>query len=731
MDTRKDSEVSPARRRLSRRRFIQVSALAGGGLLLAFELPVRERLAQAAALVSGTHGAGPPGFAPNAYIRLTPDGVVTLWVAKSEMGQGVMTAMPMLLAEEMDADWATLRIEQAPSTPAFGQQGTGGSTSVRQSWQPLRHAGATARAMLVAAAAAQWKVAPGDCQAKAGAVVGPQGQRADFGALAAAAARLPVPDQVKLKDPKDYTLIGKPVPRVDAAPKTNGQAVFGIDVQVPGMLVASVTQCPAFGGKLAHVDDRAARAIPGVHAVLPISSGVAVVANDFWTAKKGRDALKITWDLGPNARLDDAAIAALLHKAAQEPGVRAWKVGAGDAAVAAAQAAGGKLVEASYTLPFLAHATMEPMNCTAHVQKDRCDIWVPTQAQTFNQGTASRITGLPETAIHVHTTFLGGGFGRRFEQDFVAQAVEISKAVARPVKVMWLREDDMRHDFYRPANLALMRAALGADGTLRAWSHKVVGPSIMARVFPSRVRNGLDMGAVDGAVELPYALPNAETRYVMCNTPVPVGFWRSVGHSINGFTVESFMDEIAHAAGQDPYRFRRALLGRDKRALQTLDTAAAMAGWGKPLPAGHFHGIAMHRGFGSTVTQVAEVSVNPAGEVTVHRVSCAVDCGQVVNPNTVQAQMESAIVYGLSAALLDGIHLRDGGVVQANFDTYRVLRIDATPHVDVRIIQSGEAPGGIGEPGTPPIAPAVTNAVFAATGKRVRSLPIRAETLKA
>ncbi|OZB64107.1 MAG: hypothetical protein B7X31_04485, partial [Thiomonas sp. 13-66-29] len=592
-------------------------------------------------------------------------------------------------------------------------------------------AGATARAMLVAAAAAQWKVAPGDCQAKAGAVVGPQGQRADFGALAAAAARLPVPDQVKLKDPKDYTLIGKPVPRVDAAPKTNGQAVFGIDVQVPGMLVASVTQCPAFGGKLAHVDDRAARAIPGVHAVLPISSGVAVVANDFWTAKKGRDALKITWDLGPNARLDDAAIAALLHKAAQEPGVRAWKVGAGDAAVAATQAAGGKLVEASYTLPFLAHATMEPMNCTAHVQKDRCDIWAPTQAQTFNQGTASRITGLPETAIHVHTTFLGGGFGRRFEQDFVAQAVEISKAVARPVKVMWLREDDMRHDFYRPANLALMRAALGADGTLRAWSHKVVGPSIMARVFPSRVRNGLDMGAVDGAVELPYALPNAETRYVMCNTPVPVGFWRSVGHSINGFTVESFMDEIAHAAGQDPYRFRRALLGRDKRALQTLDTAAAMAGWGKPLPAGHFHGIAMHRGFGSTVTQVAEVSVNPAGEVTVHRVSCAVDCGQVVNPNTVQAQMESAIVYGLSAALLDGIHLRDGGVVQANFDTYRVLRIDATPHVDVRIIQSGEAPGGIGEPGTPPIAPAVTNAVFAATGKRVRNLPIRAETLKA
>ncbi len=521
------------------------------------------------------------------------------------------------------------------------------------------------------------------------------------------------------------------MPRVDAAPKTNGQAVFGIDVQVPGMLVASVTQCPAFGGKLAHVDDRAARAIPGVHAVLPISSGVAVVANDFWTAKKGRDALKITWDLGPNARLDDAAIAALLHKAAQEPGVRAWKVGAGDAAVAATQAAGGKLVEASYTLPFLAHATMEPMNCTAHVQKDRCDIWAPTQAQTFNQGTASRITGLPETAIHVHTTFLGGGFGRRFEQDFVAQAVEISKAVARPVKVMWLREDDMRHDFYRPANLALMRAALGADGTLRAWSHKVVGPSIMARVFPSRVRNGLDMGAVDGAVELPYALPNAETRYVMCNTPVPVGFWRSVGHSINGFTVESFMDEIAHAAGQDPYRFRRALLGRDKRALQTLDTAAAMAGWGKPLPAGHFHGIAMHRGFGSTVTQVAEVSVNPAGEVTVHRVSCAVDCGQVVNPNTVQAQMESAIVYGLSAALLDGIHLRDGGVVQANFDTYRVLRIDATPHVDVRIIQSGEAPGGIGEPGTPPIAPAVTNAVFAATGKRVRNLPIRAETLKA
>ena len=734
-----DDLLELPREAASRRAFLKTSALAGGGLVLGVMLPLTSRAAQAATAAMPVFNplAEPGSFSPNAYVRVGTDDQVTLVVDKSEMGQGVMTALPMLLADEMDADWPRVHLLQAGAHEAYkntllGMQATGGSTSVRSSWLPLRRAGASARAMLVQAAAQRWQVDAAACSVSAGVVHGPGGRQARFGELAEDAARLPVPQQPRLKDPKEFRLIGRPLARVDVPEKTTGRAVFGLDMQVPDMLIASVAQPPAFGASVRGFDATAARAMPGVHSVHRTSDGVAVLAGDFWTARKGRDALKIDWDLGPNAALDDAGIMDLFRKAGEQPGAVAWKVGQGEAAVAPAAAApGARTLQAEYALPFLAHATMEPMNCTAYVQKDRVDIWGPTQAQTMNQLVAGKITGLPPHAVHVHTTLLGGGFGRRFEQDFVAQAVEISKAVARPVKVMWLREDDMRHDFYRPANLALMRAALGADGKLRAWSHKVVGPSIMARVFPSRVRNGLDMGAVDGAVELPYALPNAETRYVMCNTPVPVGFWRSVGHSINGFTVESFMDEIAHAAGQDPYRFRRALLGRDKRALQTLDTAAAMAGWGKPLPAGHFHGIAMHRGFGSTVTQVAEVSVNPAGEVTVHRVSCAVDCGQVVNPDTVQAQMESAIVYGLSAALLDGIHLRDGGVVQANFDTYRVLRIDATPHVDVRIIQSGEAPGGIGEPGTPPIAPAVTNAVFAATGKRVRSLPIRAETLKA
>ncbi len=443
---------------------------------------------------------------------------------------------------------------------------------MRSSWLALRQAGAVARALLLEAAAAQWNVDRGNCHAKSGVIYGPAGQQASFGSAAAAAAKLPVPADAKLKDPKDFTLIGKPVARVDVPSKTNGTAVFGIDVQVPGMLIASVAQCPTFGGKLVAVDDRAALKVQGVQAVVPISSGVAVVATDFWSAKKGREALKIQWDRGPDATMDDASILAMFREGAQEPGAVAWRVGEGDAALQ--QKPGWTVLEATYTVPFLAHATMDPMNCTAHVRKDRCDIWGPTQAQTFNQITASKITGLAQSAIYVHTTFLGGGFGRRFEQDFVAQAVEISKAVSRPVKVIWLREDDTRHDAYRPANRAILRAAVGPDKQLGAWGHKIVGPSIMSRVFPSHVKGGVDETSVQGAVNLPYDLPNAQTRYVMRNTPIPVGFRRSVGHSINAFTVESFMDEVAHAAGQDPYRFRRGLLGHDKRALETLDIAA-------------------------------------------------------------------------------------------------------------------------------------------------------------
>lgn len=723
--------ASPA---ASRRQFLKASALAGGGLLLGLYLPASARAAGDAPTPDNPL-AEPGAFTPNAFIRVTPDDQVTLVVDKSEMGQGVMTSLPMLLADEMDADWPKVRLEQAGAhaaykNPLIGMQATGGSTSVRSSWLPLRQAGATARALLVQAAAQRWQVEASDCRTENGVVHGPAGQRASYGELADAAARLPLPAHVALKRPQDLRLIGRPLARVDIPEKTTGQAVFGLDVRVPGMLVACVAQPPAFGASVRAVHDQAARAVPGVHSVQRISGGVAVLAQDFWTARKGRDALRIDWDMGPNAALDDAAIDRMFRQAAEHPGASAWKVGDGDAALQSAAQRGAKVLQASYSVPFLAHATMEPMNCTAHVQRERVDIWGPTQAQGLNQMVASRITGLPEHAVHVHTTLLGGGFGRRFEQDFVAQAVELSKAVSRPVKVVWTRDDDTRHDFYRPANLHLLRAALGDDGQVQAWSHKIVGPSIFSRVFPQYVKGGIDDTSVQGAVKLPYALPNAQTRYVMCNTPVPVGFWRSVGHSITAFTVESFIDELAHAAGADPYQFRRRLLQHgDARALRVLDAAARAAGWGKPLEAGHHHGIAVHHSFGSYVSEVAEVSVAANGELRVHRVTCAVDCGQVVNPDTVKAQLQSAVIYGLTAALLDRISLRDGGVVEGNFDTYRMLRMDAAPPIDVHIVDSDHPPGGMGEPGTPPIAPALANAVFAATGKRVRTLPIRAQDL--
>ncbi|MDE2477906.1 MAG: xanthine dehydrogenase family protein molybdopterin-binding subunit [Betaproteobacteria bacterium] len=722
----------------SRRAFLKTSALAGGGLVLGLMLPTASRVAQAAAAAPMFNPLAEPGaFSPNAYVRVGSDDQVTLVVDKSEMGQGVMTALPMLLAEEMDADWPRVRLLQAGAHEAYkntllGMQATGGSTSVRSSWLPLRRAGATARAMLVQAAAQRWQVDAAACSVEAGVVRGPGGRQARFGELAEDAARLPVPGEVRLKDPKDFRLLGRPLARVDVPEKTTGQAVFGLDMQIPGMLVASVAQPPAFGATVRGFDDAAARAIPGVHSVHRTSDGVAVLAQDFWTARKGRDALKIDWNPGPNAALDDAGIMALFRKAGEQPGALAWKVGEGEAALAPAAAApGAKALRAEYALPFLAHATMEPMNCTAFVQKDRVDIWGPTQAQTMNQLVAGKIAGLPPHAVHVHTTLLGGGFGRRFEQDFVAQAVELSKASGKPVKVVWTREDDTRHDFYRPANLHRLHAVLDRDGRLQAWTHQIVGPSIFSRVFPQYVKDGIDDTSVQGAVKLPYAMPNAQTRYVLCNTPVPVGFWRSVGHSITAFTVESFIDELAHAAGADPYRFRRELLVHgDQRALATLDVAAREAGWGKALPAGHFHGIAMHESFGSYVTEVAEVSVDAQGQVRVHRVTCAVDCGQVVNPDIVTAQIQSAVVYGLTAALYDRIDLHAGGVVQGNFDKYRMLRMDSAPRVDVHILPSAEAPGGLGEPGTPPIAPAVANAVFAATGKRLRELPLRPELLK-
>jgi isoquinoline 1-oxidoreductase subunit beta len=647
-------------------------------------------------------------------------------LAHSEMGQGVMTALPMLVADELEVELKNVHVEMAPVAPAYvnpviGVQLTGGSTSVRSSWRQLREAGAIARAMLINAAAERWGVNTEGLAADNGVVRDSKNHRsATYGQLAAAAAKLAIPHQVTLKQPREYKLIGKPAARIDVPAKANGTAQFGIDVRLPGMLVAVIARCPTFGGKLRSFNAEKAKSVKGVREVIAISSGVAIVADTFWPARTARDALQIQWDDGPNAKLDDKLIMDRLRAGAEQQGAVASSSGDANRALPGA----AKTIEAVYTLPYLAHATMEPINCTAHVRKDGCDVWVPTQGQTFAQQTAARITGLPADAVNIHTTFLGGGFGRRAETDFVADAVEISKAVKAPVKVIWTREDDIRHDFYRPAVYARMRAALNGQGELIAWTHRIVGPSILSRVSPARIRNGVDPTSVEGAANQPYSIPNVQVDYVVENIGVPVGFWRSVGNSFTGFMVESFIDEVAHASGADPYLFRKKLLRNSPRHANVLQLAAEKAGWGKPLPQGVHRGIAVSFSFGSYVAEVAEVSVGTGGEPTVHRVVCAVDCGQFVNPDTIEAQMQSGIVYGLTAALMGKITLKEGRVQESNFDDYRLLRLDQMPQVEVHIVPSDDPPGGIGEPGTPPIAPAVCNAIFAGTGKRIRQLPI-------
>src|SRR5881409_2894209 len=647
-------------------------------------------------------------------------------VDRSEMGQGVATSLPMLLAEELEADWSKIKIEFAPAdkaytNPMFGMQGTGGSTSVRAAFTPLRKAGAAARELLVAAAAQTWNVDKAECRAEKGAVIHTRSKRRlTYGKLAAKAAALPLPHDVPLKDPKDWRILGTRVRRLDTPPKVDGSAEFGIDVKRPGLLVAVIARSPVFGGKVKSFDATKAKAVPGVRHVVEISSGVAVVADGYWPAKKGRDALEITWDEGPNAGVSSASISQLFAQRAEQPGAVARHDGAPDAALPAAPTK----LDAAYDLPFLAHATMEPMNCTAHVRADGVDIWAPTQFQTGAQGLGAKIGGVTPDKVRVHTTYLGGGFGRRFELDFMQEALETSKAVKAPVKVVWSREDDIQNAQYRPACYHQMRAGLDAAGQPAAWTQRIVAPSIMARVFPDTVKNGLDGEAVEGAMEMPYTTPNVHVDYVLTDTGIPVGFWRSVNNSFNAFVVESFIDELAHAAKKDPYEYRRDLLGKAPRHLAVLNLAASKAGWGTPLPTGRARGIAVYKAFETYVAQVAEVSVDSDGAPHVHRVVCAVDCGPVVNPDTVEAQMQSAIVYGLTAALWGEITIDRGRVQQGNFNDYRMLRLAEMPQVEVHIVSSTDSQGGVGEPGTPPIAPAVCNAIFALTGKRVRKLPI-------
>lgn len=710
---------------LSRRDFLKKGATAGAALVVGFYLPAKGNLARAV-----TSSAAP--FAPNAWIRIGADGIVTVIVDRSEMGQGVMTSLPMLVAEELEADWKRIRTEFAPADPVYtnplqGAQATGGSTSIRAAWEPLRKAAAAAREMLLTAAAEAWGVQKAACRAENGAVIHhTTGRRLRYGALVEKAAKLPVPKDAPLKDPKDFRIIGKRVKRLDTPAKVDGSAVFGIDLRTPGMLHAVVARCPVFGGKVAKFEATQAKKVPEVRHIVAIESGIAVVADSHWAAVQGADALDITWDEGPNANLNSTAISKHFAERVEQPGAVAHTEG--DAAAALAKAA--RRLDALYEVPYLAHADMEPMNCTAHVRADSCTIWVPTQYQTAVQQIAAKITGLPEKSIRVNTTFIGGGFGRRFELDFVADAVQLSKAVGAPVQVIWTREDDIQHDFYRPAAYNRLRAGLDAQGWPVAWTHRIVSPSINSRTSPEDVKNGLDPDAVDGAANLPYAIPNILVDYVMPDIPIPVGYWRSVGNSQNAFIVESFLDEIAAAGGHSPYELRRRLLSKAPRLLGALELAAARAGWNTPLPAGRYRGLGLSASFGSFVAQVAEVSVAPNGQVRVHRVVCAVDCGTVVNPDTVEAQMEGSVVFGLTAALKGAITIDKGRVVQSNFHDYRMLRMSEMPLVEVYIVPSHESPGGIGEPGVPAAAPALTNAIFAATGKRIRRLPIRAEDLK-
>ncbi len=716
---------------VSRRDFLKTGLSAGAGLTLAVSLT---GCGEAFPRANGV------AFAPDAWIRVGADNTVTVIVDRSEMGQGVLTALPMLVAEELDADWATVRYEFASANQAYNNplslgQLTGGSTSVRAAWRPLREAAAKARLMLVGAAAAAWGVSADQCTTDSGAVVAPDGRRVRYGAVAAAAASRPVPERVTLKRAREFKLIGRSIPRLDVAEKVTGRAVFGIDAGPEGVLTAVIARCPVFGGMLRSFDATAARAIPGVRHVLETDDGVAVVADGYWAAKQGRDALKLVWDEGELATLDDAAVSARLEALSQEGGELARRVGLGQAAPVT------RAIEAVYEVPYLAHATMEPMNCTAHVRPDGVTLWVPTQYQTGpkllgggTRGVAARLASVPMEKVTVHTTHLGGGFGRRAETDFVGEAVRISREIGAPVKVIWSREDDIRHDQYRPAARHVLRAGLGSSGQPELWFHLVVCPSIIAKFMPrwlprfatriaGPLKGGVDANAIEGATELPYAIPNLEIRYRRADLGVPVGFWRSVGHSHTAFAVECFMDELAALAGKDPVDFRRTLLAGSPRHLGVLNLAAQQAGWGTPAPAGRFRGIALHDSFGSFVAQVAEVSVE-GSSVRVHRVVCAVDCGQVVNPDIVKAQMEGGIVFGLTAALKGKVTLEKGRVKQSNFHDYPLLTMREMPVIEVHLVPSNLEPGGVGEPGTPPIAPAVVNAVFAATGKRVRNLPL-------
>ena len=713
---------------MDRRAFLRTTAVAGGGLLVGLYVPAAK-----AALASQ---APPPApLVPFAFLKISPDETVTVICNHSEMGQGIYTVLPMLLNEELQADWSKIRVESAPvdsvyNHTAFGIQMTGGSTTTASEFDRYRKLGAAARLMLVQAAAQQWSVAPAECRAEKGVVLhSPSSRKATYGSLATAAASLPVPADPPLKPKSNFTLVGKPTKRLDTPSKTNGSAQFGLDVHLPGMLTAVVARPPVFGGKVVSVDSTAAMQVPGVKSVAQIPSGVAVIAENFWAAKTGRDKLKVTWDDGPNATLSTAQMLKDFSEQSQKPGNVARKVGDPSAALASA----AKKITATFDVPYLSHSCMEPLNCVVDLRADSGEIWTGTQFETVDRARAAQIAGLPPEKVQLHTTFLGGGFGRRANpaSDFVVEATHVAKAAKAPVKVVWTREDDTRGGWYRPMWHDRFSAGVDADGNPVAWTHTIVGQSIAAGTMfePMMVQNGVDVTSVEGAADILYGIRNLQVDLHTPKIGVPVQWWRSVGHSHTGFSVEAFFDEVAHLGGKDPYQLRRALLAKEPRMLATLDLAAQKAGWGTPLPKGVGRGIATHFSFSSYVAQVIEASVSKSGAVKVHRVVCAVDCGTVVNPNIVRAQMEGGIIYGLSAALKSEITLKDGRVQQSNFHDYQVVRMNEAPPIEVHIVPSDAPPTGVGEPGVPPVAPALANALFAVTGKRIRRLPIRASDL--
>jgi isoquinoline 1-oxidoreductase beta subunit len=715
---------------LSRRTFLRVVPVAGAGLVIGFRLGPEDAAAAAAA---------DPPFAPNAYVQIAPDGAVTLWVAKSEMGQGVRTALPMILAEEIGADWRRITVQQAPLDPRYGDQETGGSSSIRTSWDTLRKAGAAARAMLVATAAARLAVSPAALVAQGGEVThSATGRRLPFADLVADAAALPVPEDPPLKDPRLFSIVGRAMPRTDAPAKIEGSAVYGMDLRVPGMLFAAVARCPVFGGTLKRFDDARARQVPGVRKVVAIARGVAVVADNTWAAFRGREALEVAWNEGKGAAESSAALRERCDALSRTAGKKVRSDGDADGALPKA----ARTIEAVYELPFQAHAPMEPVNATVHVEKNRCTVWAPTQTPGSAWEELKKLTGLPGDAIRINVTFLGGGFGRRLNVDDILDAAEISKAAGAPVKVVFSRDEDLQHDFYRPFSLHRLNGGLDAAGNIVAWRHRIVSTSIAASTDPATTTPETD--EIGGAFDLPFAIPNVLVEYHAAASPVPRGYWRSVEASFNAFAVESFIDELAAAAGRDPLALRLELLKQDRRipypgdplVLETarlravIKLAADKARWGAAPAKGRGLGIAAHFSFQTYCAQVAEVEVSPAGEVRVARVVCAVDCGRVVHPGLVTAQMESGIVFGLSASLKSAITIDKGRVQESNFHDFEVLRIDAMPEVEVHIVPGEGPPTGVGEPGVPPAAPAVMNAVFAATGRRIRRLPLRPADLK-